>query len=85
MSFYLQCTDFRSRTQPFINMVQKEISPWINKPLQFHTVDHYLDKINILNVYGDKYTITLPINNAKDNLHVTRHMNFHEASATLQF
>ena len=66
-------------------MVQKEISSWINKPLQFHTIDCYLDIINILNVYRDKYTITLPINIAKDNLHVTLHINFHEASAIIQF
>ena len=85
MSFYLQCTDFRSRTQPFINMVQKEISSWINKPLQFYTLDRYLDIINILHVYGDKYTITLPINIAQDNLHVTLHIDFHEDSNTLQF
>ena len=85
MSFYLQCTDCCSRAQPFIEMVQKEISSWINKPLQFHTMDRYLDIINMLDVYGDKYTITLPINIAQDNLHVTLHIAFHEASATLQF
>ena len=85
MPFYLQCTDFRSRAKPFIEMVQKEISSWINKPLPFHTVDRYLDIINVLNVYGDKYTITLPINIAQDNLHVTLHIDFHEDSNTLQF
>ena len=32
-----------------------------------------------------EYTITLPVNIAQDNLHVTLHINYHEASATLQF
>ena len=85
MQFYLQCTDFCSRAKPFIEMVQKEISSWINKPLPFHKTDRYLDIINVLNVYGDKYTITFPINIAQDNLHVTLRIDFHEASTTLQF
>merc|ERR1711954_151407 len=66
-------------------MVQKDISTWISKPLQFNTVECYLDIINILYVYGDKHTITLPINIAKDNLYVTLHVNFNETSATMQF
>ena len=85
MSFYLQCTDFCSRVKPFIEMVQKEISTWINKPLQFNTMDCYLEIINIFYVYGDKHTITLPINIAKDNLYVTLHVNFNETSSTMQF
>ena len=60
MQFYLQCTDFCSRAKQFIDMVQKEISSWINKPIPFHKADHYLDIINIMNVYDDPYTITIP-------------------------
>ena len=85
IQFYLQCTDFGSKAQPFIKMGKKEISSWINKPLPFHKTDRYLDIINVLNVYGDKYTITLPLNIAQDNLHVTLHIDFHEDSNTLQF
>ena len=85
MSFYLQSTDFCSRVIPFIEMVQKDISTWINKPLQFNTMECYLDIISILYVYGDKHTITLPINIAKDNLYVTLHVNFNETSSTMQF
>ena len=85
MSFYLQSTDFCSRVIPFIEMVQKDISTWISKPLQFNTVECYLDIISILYVYGDKHTITLPINIAKDNLYMTLHVNFNEPSSTMQF
>ena len=85
MPFYLQSSNFRSRVIPFLEMVQKDISTWINKPMQFKTMESYLDIISILNVYGDQHTITLPINIAKDNIHVTLHVTFHETSATLQF
>ena len=84
MPFYLQSSNFRSRVIPFLEMVQKDISTWINKPMQFKTMESYLDIISILNVYGDQHTITLPVNIAKDNIYVTLHVNFHETSATLQ-
>merc|ERR1712082_390095 len=65
MPFYLHSSNFRSRVIPFLEMVQKDISTWINKPMQFKTVESYLDIISILNVYGDQHTITLPVNIAK--------------------
>ena len=85
MPFYLQSSKFRSRVIPFLERVQKDISTWLNSPIQFKIVESYLDIISILDVYGDQNTITLPLNIAKDNIHVTLHVNFHETSASMQF
>ena len=73
MPFYLQSSKFRSRVIPFLEKVEKDISIWLNSPLQFKIVASYLDIIGILDVTGDQNTITLPLNIAKKQYpcHVT--------------
>ena len=85
MPFYLQSSKFRSRVIPFLERVEKDISIWLNSPIQFKIVAYYLDIISILDVTGDQNTITLPLNIAKDNIHVTLHVYFHETSASMRF
>ena len=85
MPFYLQSSKFRSRVIPFLERVEKDISIWLNSPIQFKIVASYLDIISILDVTGDQNTITLPLNIAKDNIHVTLHVYFHETSASMRF
>ena len=66
-------------------MVQKEISAWVNKSIWFNKANQYLDIINIMNVYDNQYTITIPLNITQDNLHVTLKIYFIEEKIFYSF
>ena len=53
--------------------------------IPFYKADQYLDIINIMNIYDDQFTITIPLNINQDNLHLTLHINFIEEKNVLQF
>ena len=85
MQFFLKCKAFQYCTKQFVDMVQKEIFAWENKSIPFYKANQYLDIINIMNVYDNQYTITIPLNITQDNLHVTLKIYFIEEKNVLQF
>ena len=85
MQFFLQCKDFQYQAKQFVDMVQKQIFAWENKSIPFYKANQYLDIINIMNVYDNQYTITIPLNITQDNLHVTLKIYFIEEKNVLQF